>query len=82
MRAIQFAVVENIQPNTAMVTWLCSAGNNWPIWKLNDLPAEGPIFCMKVKAAHGLEIGLPSRAAKVAAITTENRWSTLASGRL
>ena len=62
--------------------WLTSAGDNlWPIWKLNDLPAEGVIYLHEGEKAclAGWEIGLPSTCCKGGSNAPQKTdWSTLA----
>ena len=62
--------------------WLSGAGDNlWPVFKLNDLPAEGPIFLHEGEKAclAGWKIGLPSTCCKGGSNQPHKTdWSTLA----
>ena len=62
--------------------WLTSAGDNlWPIFKLNELPAEGAIYLHEGEKAclAGWKIGLPSTCCKGGCKAPQKTdWSTLA----
>lgn len=61
--------------------WLASAGDNlWPIFKLNELPAEGVIYLHEGEKAclAGWKIGLPSTCCKGGSKAPQKTdWSTL-----